>query len=201
MQIPWQSAKFVRSCTFSETYPALYHSTGQPITQVAVAGKSNVGKSSLLNELFQVKGLVKTSSTPGKTQLINFFSVGDLLLFVDLPGYGFAQVPNAIKKQWGPMLQQYFETAKGLKLLLLLLDIRRIPNEEDLKLIEWAEYQNVPLQIVFSKADTITQKERALQEKKILEALALDNISYLHHSSKTHLGSLELRKIIKEMVE
>jgi GTP-binding protein len=200
MQIHWQKAKFVRSCILPESYPALVNSTGNPIPQIAVAGRSNVGKSSLLNDLFQVKGLVKTSSTPGKTQMINFFSIEDALLFVDLPGYGYAKVPPEMKKQWGPMVQKYFVAAQGLRLLILLLDIRRIPNEEDFQLIEWAAWAKRPLQVIFSKADKVSQSERIAQEKKIGQILDLTSVSFLHYSSKTHLGRLELRKIITENI-
>jgi GTP-binding protein len=106
---------FLTSAVKPKDYPLLKDSSGRPIPEIAVAGRSNVGKSSLLNHLFQSKGLVKTSSTPGKTQMLNFFGVDDgQLVFVDLPGYGYAQVPLQVRKKWGPMVQDYLSRRETL---------------------------------------------------------------------------------------
>jgi GTP-binding protein len=129
--------KFIKTAMKLKDYPTLRDLSGNILFEIAVAGRSNVGKSSLLNHLFMSKGLVKTSATPGKTQAINFFTLNDQLAFVDLPGYGFAKVSHDIRKQWGPMIQTYLKNREPLKIILMLFDIRRMPNEEDCELMEW----------------------------------------------------------------
>ncbi|HEY4831767.1 MAG TPA: ribosome biogenesis GTP-binding protein YihA/YsxC, partial [Waddliaceae bacterium] len=118
MTLEFRKAKFVKTALLPKDYPNLKTPSGDNIPEIAVAGRSNVGKSSLLNHLFQCKGLVKTSSSPGKTQALNFFAVDEMLAFVDLPGYGFANVPEKVRKQWGPMIQTYLENRPTLKLIL-----------------------------------------------------------------------------------
>lgn len=194
MKIAWNNARFVTSAVWPEHYPPICNKTGASIPQIAFAGRSNVGKSSLLNSLLSTRQLAKVSSTPGKTQLLNFFCVDEALMFVDLPGYGFAKCPLSVKKEWGKMITQYFEKM-DLALLLFLLDIRRIPNEEDLQLLEWATWHEIPLQIVFTKMDKLNKSERILQTKKILESLPTDMLP-LHHSSQTGEGNDSLRKCI-----
>ncbi|WP_298438357.1 ribosome biogenesis GTP-binding protein YihA/YsxC, partial [Geobacter sp.] len=125
------SAEFVKSATKPANYPP------EEFPEVAFAGRSNVGKSSLINVLVNRKGLVRTSSTPGRTQLINFFLVNGGLMLVDLPGYGFAKVPLAVKKQWGPMMETYLSTRRTLGCVVLILDIRRVPTEEDRQMLQW----------------------------------------------------------------
>lgn len=198
----WQNTHFLKTAVSPTQYPKLFHSTGEPLPHVAVAGRSNVGKSSLLNDLFMHKGLVKTSSTPGKTQHINFFVTDEKIVFVDLPGYGYAKVPQEVKKEWGPMVQNYFEKAKGLSLLLFLLDLRRMPNQEDLQLLTWAHWAKCPVLFVFAKADKVTASERQRQMKAVSEFLPYENVPMLLHSSKTHLGREELRtKILTNVLE
>ena len=105
----FKDAKFCTTATKASQYPVLRDLSGDILPEIAVAGRSNVGKSSLLNHLFHSQGLVKTSSTPGKTQAMNFFTVNEELAFVDLPGYGYADVPIAVRKRWGPMVQEYLQ--------------------------------------------------------------------------------------------
>ena len=109
-------ARFITTAMAPKDYPVLKDDRGQFLPEIAVAGRSNVGKSSLLNHLFQSKGLVKTSSIPGKTQAINFFVVDDQLTFVDLPGYGYAQVPLFTRKHWGPMVERYLKGKRTVKI-------------------------------------------------------------------------------------
>src|SRR5262245_55930539 len=134
----FRNAKFIKTAVKAKDYPVLRDLSGNILPEIAVAGRSNVGKSSLLNHLFHSPNLVKTSSTPGKTQALNFFTVNDELTFVDLPGYGYAKVPQSIRKEWGPMVQEYLQKREMLKLILFLFDIRRLPNEEDIEFLEWA---------------------------------------------------------------
>lgn len=170
--------------------------------EIAVAGRSNVGKSSLLNHLFQSRDLVKTSSVPGKTQIINFFTVNHALAFVDLPGYGYAKVPLSVRKQWGPMVQSYFEQRESLKAILLLIDIRRIPDEEDFQMLDWATHENIPLVLILTKTDKLNQSERAANTKKILETLGLvDYKNYIQYSTTKELGRIKLIKMLQGILE
>ncbi|MBS0654296.1 MAG: YihA family ribosome biogenesis GTP-binding protein [Verrucomicrobia bacterium] len=192
----WRKAQFIKTAILPEHYPKIKGPSGKLLTEIAVAGRSNVGKSTLLNDLFHSKKLVKTSSTPGKTQGLSYFSVDDSLIFVDLPGYGYAKVPPEVKKQWGPMVQTYLEESKSLALILFLLDIRRLPNEEDLQFLKWAAWTKIPIVIIFSKIDKLLASEREKATQAILKQLPFDNLTYLHHSSKTHQGTLELQRLI-----
>lgn len=185
------NAKFVKSATKPQDYPKA------PLPEIAVAGRSNVGKSSLLNDLFGTKNLVKTSATPGKTQLINFFSVNDETMFVDLPGYGYAEVPLSVRKKWGPMMEAYFQQREQLKLMLLLLDIRRIPNEDDLQMAEWALHHEIPLVLVITKVDKVKVNEKKANTVKILNAFNIDNLHSIHYSVKSRVGKVELTALLR----
>ncbi len=189
-----KNAKFVKSAV--KDFPEIKSVQGHLLPEIAVAGRSNVGKSSLLNHLFGVKDLVKTSSTPGKTQMINFFSVNDEVVFVDLPGYGYAKVPQEVRKQWGPMMESYLQNRAQLKLMLLLLDIRRIPNEDDMQMINWAIHNRIPLILVVTKVDKVKEGEKKSNTQKILKAFNVDNLHYVYYSIKTNIGKDQLLKKI-----
>lgn len=148
-KISLSKIRFVQSALSEESMPKW------TLPEVALCGKSNVGKSSLINHFFNRKGLAKVSATPGKTQTLNFFAIKDELAFVDLPGYGFARVPKHLKDAWSKNLNDYLETRKNLRLLLLLIDSRRTPAEEDLALAEWAKHQGKPLLIIYTKCDQV----------------------------------------------
>jgi GTP-binding protein len=132
-----------------------------------------VGKSSLLNHLFLRRDLVKTSATPGKTRTIQFFCVDQQVLFVDLPGYGYAKTSQTMRKEWSAMVENYFKDNSRLKVTLLLLDIRRTPSEEDLHFIEWATYQGSSLILVITKADKVSASQRKSCVAHILAHLDL----------------------------
>jgi len=166
--------------------------------EIAVAGRSNVGKSSLLNNLFQRRDLVKTSSVPGKTQMINFFTVDDTLAFVDLPGYGYAQVPLSVRKQWGPMIQEYLNNRTELKVILFLFDIRRMPNDEDRLFIEWAANRQKAMILVFTKIDKVTKSEKILNSEKILQAFNCQNLYHTFYSTTKNIGRRELVAMLAE---
>jgi GTP-binding protein len=148
-----KSANFVKSATSSDHYPR----DGRP--EIAFMGRSNVGKSSLINSLLGVKGLARTSSTPGRTQLINFFLINDAFYFVDLPGYGYARVPTDIKKHWGPMVEKYLATRPNLVLSILITDSRHEPTQLDLLMREWLEARGRPFIIVATKADKLSSNQ------------------------------------------
>lgn len=189
-------AKFIKTALLAKDYPVLRNPAGDLMPEIAVAGRSNVGKSSLLNHLFNSKHLVKTSSTPGKTQAINFFTVDDELAFVDLPGYGYANVPLHVKKQWGPMMKSYFENRTTVDIILLLLDIRRIPNEEDKQFVEWASFHEKALIVVITKVDKVNQKERKIFAERILAGLNAANIHHVQYSVPKNRGRKELISMI-----
>lgn len=149
-----KSAQFIKSAT----RPAHYPEGDQP--EIAFAGRSNVGKSSLINVLVNRKALVRTSSTPGRTQLINFFDVNGTFTLVDLPGYGFAKVPLEVKKQWGPMMQTYLSGRPNLRGVVLIIDVRRIPKEEDIQMFEWLRTFGVPPILVVTKCDKVSRSQR-----------------------------------------
>lgn len=121
--------------------------------EIAFAGRSNSGKSSALNAITQIKGLAKTSKTPGRTQLLNFFQVKDDRFLVDLPGYGYAKVSHSIQKEWEKTLTQYIETRQELRGVVLIMDIRHPMKEYDQQMIEWLTSKNIPVHILLSKAD------------------------------------------------
>lgn len=193
-------AKFITTATKPSEYPVIRNESGKILPEVAVVGRSNVGKSSLLNHLFYTKHLVKTSSTPGKTQALNFFSYSNEIAFCDLPGYGYAQVPRAIKKLWGPMIQTYIEKRENLKLILLLLDIRRIPNDEDRQLIDWVVHHEKAMIIVLTKTDKLNQSEKKLNSDKILEALGVGNVHLVQYSVPKNRGRKELMIMIRDAI-
>ena len=192
----FKNARFVKTAVAAKGYPVLRDLSGDIVKEVAVAGRSNVGKSSLLNHLFQVKDLVKTSSKPGKTQALNFFLVNDKLGFVDLPGYGYAEVPIQVRKAWGPMVQEYLQARSSLKLILFLFDIRRLPNEEDIQFLEWAAHYQKALILVFTKCDKLKVNERKTQIKKILEVFDTENLHYVCYSVIKNMGHKELANMI-----
>jgi GTP-binding protein len=158
-------AVFVKSATDPRKYPQY----GYP--EVAFAGRSNVGKSSLINCLVRQKSLAKTSSSPGKTRLLNFFLVNSALSLVDLPGYGFAKVPLKVREHWGSMVETYLKRRKELRLVVLLLDARRTPTEQDLQLLEWLRHYQIPSIIVVTKIDKVSRSKRQKRIREIQTGL------------------------------
>ncbi len=193
MKLVWNKTRFIKSALLPEEYPKI----GHHLNQVAICGRSNVGKSTLINELCGINGLAKTSKTPGKTQLLNFFEIDEKLVFVDLPGYGFAKVPEPIRKQWGKVVTTFLENAVRLEFILFLLDIRRTPNSEDLELLQWLYHYNKPFVLVLTKTDKLTKPEIQARTKEILKELPFEGFEHVQHSSKTHQGTFELRQIIE----
>lgn len=193
-------AKFIKTALLPKDYPVIRNMQGQILPEIAVVGRSNVGKSSLLNHLFLSKNLVKTSSAPGKTQALNFFAFEQYLAFADLPGYGYAQVPQEIKKQWGPMVRAYLEQRDTLKLILFLIDIRRIPNEDDFKMLDWIVHDQKAMILVLTKVDKVNSKERKLNTARIIDALGAGNVHYVYYSVTKNQGRKELLAMIKEAV-
>lgn len=147
------SAEFITSAVRPEQFPA----DRRP--QIAFAGRSNVGKSSLINALLNRRGLVKVSSTPGKTQTINFFLINNRFYFVDLPGYGYAKVPRAVLEAWPAMIEGYLKATQELKAVVVLVDSRRQPDQRDIRLKEWLGHYEIPAVYVLTKVDKLSQAE------------------------------------------
>jgi GTP-binding protein len=147
------SAEFIKSATAPEHYPR------DKRLEIAFMGRSNVGKSSLINSLLGVKGLARTSSTPGRTQLINFFLINQAFYFVDLPGYGYARVPVAIKSEWGPMIETYLASRETLVLSIAIIDARHGPTKLDLQLKDWLESNQQKFIVVATKADKLSNNQ------------------------------------------
>lgn len=196
-----QRVTFIKSACRSDDYPILRNPSGGMLPEVAVAGRSNVGKSTLLNHLFRHKKLVKASSTPGKTQMLNFFSVDDTVLFADLPGYGYAKVPLKVRKSWGPMVQSYLERRESLKVILFLFDIRRMPNEDDHQFLDWVIRHEKAMILILTKVDKVNQKTKRDNTRKILEAFDAENIHHIHYSATKNVGRKELMILLKEAIE
>ena len=177
-----KSAEFVTSAVKISQYPP------EGLPEVAFAGRSNVGKSSLINTLVNRKHLVKTSSTPGRTQLINFFDINNNLIFVDLPGYGYAKVPVSVRKKWGPMIETYLSTRKTLKGVVIIMDIRRLPREEEQNLINWLAHFSITGILVLTKTDKLSKAKIVKQQAAIVRALAVEKDDVILFSAKTRRG-------------
>ncbi len=169
--------------------------------EVAVVGRSNVGKSSLINSIFK-RSIAKVSSTPGKTRLVNFFSLNDKIYFVDLPGYGYAAVSKKEREKWKDMIEQYFYNRPNLKLVLFLVDSRYKPTNLDILMKEWLESLEIPYAIVATKVDKLNQSEKARLKKMIRDTLDLpDNIPIFLTSAKEGTGIKELVSYIFSALE
>lgn len=165
--------------------------------QIAFAGRSNVGKSTLLNRLVGQKKLAKTSKTPGRTRLINFFTINDSYYFVDLPGYGFAKASKKDKNEWGRMVERYFQERKNLKGLILLLDCRREPNDDDLMLLDWLRSEKIEFTIALTKADKLSKSKLINKIRALKKDFGIESIPF---SSLSGIGRKELWKWINNTV-
>jgi GTP-binding protein len=175
------SATFVKSATSPDQFPAAR------FPEVAFVGRSNVGKSSLINNLLGSPGLAKTSSTPGRTQLINFFQVNNGFYFVDLPGYGYARVPIEIKRTWGPMVESYLATRASLVLVVVITDARHEPARLDLQMVEWLKSRVKPFIVVATKSDKLSANKLKTSIARL--GAALGGATLIPYSSVSRLGT------------
>jgi GTP-binding protein len=203
--VPFTQAQFVASAFDMKSFPKMISPSGSPMPEIAIVGRSNVGKSSLINHLLRNSTLAKTSSTPGKTQSINFFSINEELALVDLPGYGYAKVPKSVKEQWAGMIDHYLQNRSHLKLILFLIDSRRDPTDEDCALIKWASFNKKPMLLVFTKTDKMKEHER---KEKTLASLGVLNqylhstpVHFLHYSIKDARARIELIDKINHLLK
>ena len=186
------SARFVKSAKRPDDFPH------DRLPEIAFCGRSNIGKSSLLNALTNSRGLARTSSTPGRTQTINFFLVDERMYFVDLPGYGYARVSKEIRSHWGEMIEGYLAGRKELKLAILLVDCRIPPTESDKLLKEWLDHHHIPNAIVLTKADKLSKNKLSVALRKSAELLRTkETIAF---SALTGFGKDQILARIREAI-
>lgn len=166
--------------------------------EFAFAGKSNVGKSSLINGLMNRKSYARTSAQPGKTQTINFYNINDAFYYVDLPGYGYANANEKVKAQWGVMIEKYLHTSKQLKLVFLLIDIRHAPGKNDIQMYDWVKQMGFEPIIIATKADKIKRSQLDKCLKVIRETLQLSKeTTMIPFSSVSKQGREEIYEVIE----
>lgn len=162
-------AEIVISAVSEAQYPTLN------IPEIALAGRSNVGKSSFINRLINRRNLVRTSSKPGKTRTLNFYNINDKFLFVDVPGYGYAKVSKQERAKWGEMMEEYFETRDTLSCVILVIDSRHNPTEDDVNMYQYVKYLELPVIIIATKVDKLKKQQRHKNLKAIKKSLHHDN--------------------------
>jgi GTP-binding protein len=187
------SARFVKSATKTDEFPR----DRRP--EIAFCGRSNIGKSSLLNALTNSRGLARTSASPGRTQTINFFQINERLYFVDLPGYGYAKVSKTVRETWGPMIESYLRQRDQLKLTLMLVDSRMPPTESDIVMKSWLDHHRIPNAVVLTKTDKISRNQ--LNQALRTGAKTLNTKEIIAFSAVTGLGKEELLSKIGTAVQ
>ena len=178
---------------------SVYKSSQLPVSElpeIAFAGRSNVGKSSLMNRLINRKNLVKVSSKPGKTQSLNFFLVDEIMHLVDLPGYGYAKVPKAMQNERQDLITEYLETRENLRCVVVIIDIRHALKSQDRELVHWLVSQNIPHLLVYTKADKLSRGQCQKQSSLLDSALGVPSEKSIVFSAKTGQGK---EKIIEKI--
>ncbi|RAV06346.1 ribosome biogenesis GTP-binding protein YihA/YsxC [Paenibacillus sp. YN15] len=190
------NAEFIISAVSPAQYPL------DALPEIALAGRSNVGKSSLINRMINRKNLARTSSQPGKTQTLNYYRINNLLYFVDLPGYGYAKVSKTRREEWGKFIEGYLTGREELKLLIHLIDLRHPPTAGDIAMYEWSKHIGLNVCVVGTKADKISKGHWQKHAKIIKDGLGFDpRDSFVVFSSETGLGREQLWEIISRAAE
>ena len=184
------SAEFVKNAFRPSDFPR------EKLPEIAFVGRSNVGKSSLINTLVKQRRLALTSSTPGKTRSVVFFKINRELFFVDLPGYGYARVSRGLREAWRPLVEEYFKTRENLRAVVVILDIRREPSSGDKDLLAWLKTLKISIIYVLTKVDKVSRNERERQKKAIGESLGVEEEGLIFFSGLTGEGRDELWKAI-----
>ncbi|MYL41605.1 ribosome biogenesis GTP-binding protein YihA/YsxC [Virgibacillus salexigens] len=187
------NAEIVISAVSEKQYPT------DQLPEVALAGRSNVGKSSFINKLINRKNLARTSSKPGKTQTLNFYKINEAFYFVDVPGYGYAKVSKKERRKWGKMMETYFEKRSSLKAVLLITDVRHEPTNDDIQMYDYLKYYDLPVVVIATKLDKVPKSKRAkhLKRTKNLFDLEPEDI-LLPFSAETGEGKDEAWSILRE---
>ena len=191
----FNKAKFLKSVVSIKTLPDNLY------PEIAFAGRSNVGKSSLINRLVNRRNLVKTSSSPGKTQSLNYFVIDEHLYFVDLPGYGFARVSKNMRSGWERLISSYLENRESLACVVVIIDIRHELKEYDRNLVEWLRYNDIEFVIVYTKADKLSRNKQHQHAASIDAALTVKPSQRILFSAKTGLGCDQLKSVLASYVE
>ena len=189
-------AEIITSAAKKEQYPQTN------LKEVALAGRSNVGKSSFINKIINRRNLVRTSSKPGKTQTLNFYNINDVLCFVDVPGYGYAKVPKAEKDKWASMMEEYFESREELGLVMLIVDLRHSPTQDDIKMYHYIKHFGIPIVVVATKADKVkkSMKQKNINQIKIKMEMDL-NDPIIAFSSETGEGKDQVRHYLTQYIK
>ena len=188
----------IRKADFITSMASYGDFAGKGLPQIAVVGKSNVGKSSLINRLCNRRGLARTSSTPGKTRLINVFLLNEAFHLIDLPGYGYAKVDKQEKARWGAMMQKYFEQAEELRHVLTLVDIRHEPTADDVQMNTFLRQMGIPFTVVATKADKISRGARQKQLAPICRALLVQPWEVICFSSEDGTGRDQVLEVMEK---
>lgn len=190
----------IRSANFITSLSRPSGFEGQGLPEVAMAGKSNVGKSSMINHLLGNKKLARTSSEPGKTRLINLYAVNSALILADLPGYGFARVPQAEKKRWAGMIEGYLSGSQHLKRVLQLVDIRHAPTQDDVTMVNYLRHYGLEFTVIATKADKLSRAERARSIPVICRTLAVQPWEVIPFSSEDGTGRDSVLALLDEVI-
>ena len=170
------------------------------LPEIAFAGRSNVGKSSLINRLLNRKSFVKVSGKPGKTQALNFFEVNNLIYLVDLPGYGYAQVSKSMQLGWQKLISQYLEERSTLRCVVVIIDIRHSPKKQDFQLLQWLRSKNITILPVYTKADKVSANERTKNSSLLDAGLGITSGQRIIFSAKSGLGLDKLKESLENVV-
>lgn len=190
----------LQDATFEAAYGTFAQLPTSDLPEIAFSGRSNVGKSSLLNRLFNRKSLARVSSVPGKTVTINFYSVGDVR-FVDLPGYGYAKVPKAEKMRWAEMMEGYFNSERNIRLVIQLVDMRHPPTKDDLQMLSFLRENKIPFVVALTKSDKLNKTEYAQRLKSVQTELDFVQTEYvIPFSAVTGEGREALLNVIRSFL-
>lgn len=188
-------AEIVTSAVSPDQYPK------SQLAEIALAGRSNVGKSSFINRMLGRKHLVRTSSKPGKTRTLNFYNINDQFHFVDVPGYGYAKVSKQERNKWGQMMEAYFESRQQLSCVVLIVDSRHRPTKEDIQMFDYVSYLQIPLIVVATKYDKLKKNQQSKQLNLIKESLQVDqSVPVIPFSAETGLNKDKLWKTLETYI-